>query len=41
MKILENSESQEVMEKKKRIMEIGQELFLDGGLMLMKISSFR
>ena len=38
---LQNPESSEVLEKKKRIMEIGQELFLDGGLMLLKISSFR
>jgi len=29
---LQNSESSEVIEKKKRIMEIGQELFLDGGI---------
>jgi hypothetical protein len=29
---LQNPESSEVLEKKKRIMEIGQELFLDGGI---------
>lgn len=29
---LQNPESSEVIEKKKRIMEIGQELFLDGGI---------
>ena len=29
---LQNPESSEVMEKKKRITEIGQELFLDGGI---------
>ena len=29
---LQNPESLEVIEKKKRIMEIGQELFLDGGI---------
>ena len=29
---LQNSESSEVLEKKKRITEIGQELFLDGGI---------
>ncbi len=28
---LQNPESSEVLEKKKRITEIGQELFLDGG----------
>ena len=29
---LQNPESSEVLEKKKRITDIGQELFLDGGL---------
>lgn len=29
---LQNPESSEVLEKKKRITEIGQELFLDGGI---------
>ena len=29
---LQNPESSEVIEKKKRIKEIGQELFLDGGI---------
>ena len=29
---LQNPESLEVIEKKKRITEIGQELFLDGGI---------
>ncbi|MCE9617134.1 MAG: hypothetical protein K8Q88_02065 [Nitrosarchaeum sp.] len=29
---LQNPESSEVIEKKKRITEIGQELFLDGGI---------
>ena len=29
---LQNPESSEVLEKKQRIMEIGQELFLDGGI---------
>ena len=29
---LQNPESSEVIEKKKRIAEIGQELFLDGGI---------
>ena len=29
---LQNPESSEVIVKKKRIMEIGQELFLDGGI---------
>ena len=29
---LQNSESSEMVEKKKRITEIGQELFLDGGI---------
>ena len=29
---LQNSESSEVIEKKKRITEIGQELFLNGGI---------
>lgn len=29
---LQNPKSSEVLEKKKRIMEIGQELFLDGGI---------
>lgn len=29
---LQNPESPEVIEKKKRITEIGQELFLDGGI---------
>lgn len=29
---LQNPESSEVIEKKKRITEIGQELFLDGGV---------
>jgi len=29
---LQNPESSEIIEKKKRITEIGQELFLDGGI---------